>query len=148
MALVVQIDQDLATALKAGDQAKVSVLRLLKSALQNYQIEKRADLSDQDVQKVLQKEANMRKEAIATYQTGARPELADKEAAELAIIETYLPKPLTDQQISALVDQSISEAGASSIADMGKVMGALTAKVAGRADGAKLAQLVRERLAK
>ncbi len=147
MALVVQIDQDLATALKAGDQAKVSVLRLLKSALQNYQIEKRADLSDQDVQKVLQKEANMRKEAIATYQTGARPELADKEAAELAIIETYLPKPLTDQQISALVDQSISEAGASSIADMGKVMGALTAKVAGRADGAKLAQLVRERLA-
>lgn len=147
MALAEQIDQDLTLALKAGDQAKLSVLRMVKSALKNQQIAAQHELSDEEVLKVLQKEAKQRKESIDSFEAGGRAEIAAKEKQELEVIESYLPAGLSDEELSKMVNDAISETGASTMADMGKVMGALSAKVQGRADGSKLAELVKQQLA-
>lgn len=140
-----QIEKDLNNALKAGDSQVVSVLRLVRSSLANARIEK-GELSDQDVVKVLQKEAKQRRDSIKSYEDGNRHDLATKEKAELEIIERYLPKQLSDEELEAIVDRAISETGASSPADIGKVMGVVAPKVAGQADGGRVAGLVRSKL--
>lgn len=140
-----KIEQDLNSALKAGDSLTVSVLRLLRSGLTNARIEK-GELSDEDVVKVLQKEAKQRRDSITSYEDGGRQDLADKEKAELEVIARYLPEQMEDAELERLVDEAIARTGATGTADMGKVMGDVNQKVAGRAEGARVAALVRSKL--
>lgn len=146
MALADRVEQDLIGALKAGDQAKLSVLRLLKNSLQAAAKDKKADLTDEEITKIIQKEIKQRRESVASYRAGDRQELAAKEESEAAVLAEYLPKQMDPAELTKIVEATIAETGARSMSDMGKVMGALNAKVAGKADPSIVAQMVKERL--
>lgn len=143
MPLQERIQGEMKAAMLAKDQDRLSTLRLLKSALGYTQIEKKTDqLSDADVIAVIQKEAKKRRDSIEQFRTGGRPELADKEARELAILETFLPQPLSPDEVEQLVRATIQEIGATSKKEMGAVIKAVQAKAAGRADGKTVSALV------
>jgi len=132
----------------ARDEIKVSTLRLLLSEIHNAQIQKGAKVSDQDVILVLQREAKKRKEATAAFRSGDREEAALKEEAELKILEGYLPSKLSNEELTKIVLDTINELGATTIADMGKVMGVVMSEVKGRADGGMVSAMVKEKLSK
>ena len=143
MSLQQRIQTELKAAMLAKDQDRLSTLRLLKSALGYVQIEKKTDeLSDAEVVAVIQKEAKKRRDSIDQFRTGGRPELADKEARELAVLETFLPQPLSGEELEQLVRATIQEAGATSKKEMGAVIKAVQAKAAGRADGKAISTVV------
>jgi len=143
MSLQQQLTDSLKQAMLARQAERTQTLRLVKSALGYAQIEKKADsLSDAEVLVVLQKEAKKRKDAVAGFEAGGRPESAANERAELAIIEEFLPKALSPEETEALVKAAIAEVGATSKKDMGAVMKAATAKAGGRADGKVLSSIV------
>lgn len=147
-----RLDQDLKIALLGGDGLKASTLRSLKSALTYARVDDKAkggdgELSDDQVQVVLAKEAKKRQDSADAFNKGGASDRADKELAEKAIIDNYLPEPLTSDELAQLVEQTITQLGASGPQDMGKVIGAVKAKASGSVDGAKLAQMVKERLA-
>jgi uncharacterized protein len=143
MGLQERIQMELKAAMLAKDAERLSTLRLLKSALGYLQIEKKNDqLSDADVVSVIQKEAKKRRDSIEQYRNGGRPELADKEARELAVLETFLPQPLSPEELEQLIRTTIQELGATSKKDMGPVMKAVQAKAAGRADGKAISTVV------
>lgn len=143
MSLQPRINDALKQSMIAKDADRTGTLRLVKSALGYFQIEKKAEsLTDADVMTVLQREAKKRKDAIDEYEKAGRPELAAKEAAELKVIAEFLPQPLTAEEAEALVRAAIAEVGATSKKDMGVVMKAAQAKAAGRADGKVLSGLV------
>ena len=146
MSLVDQINSDSTAAMKAGEADKLSVLRLAKTALMNKKIELGHDLSDDEAIAVLAKEAKQRRDSEAEFRAANRPELADKEAAEAQMLVTYLPAQMDESAVAQLVDAAIAETGAAGAADMGKVMGALMPKTRGKADGALVSRLVKERL--
>ena len=146
MTLLEQIDQDLASSMKEGNAERTGVLRLLKNAFKNEQIKAGHELSDAEVLKVLQREAKQRKDSIIQYQQGNRTDLAEAEQNELAIIETYLPQQLSEAKLSELVDTVITETKATSVAQMGMVIGEVVKRAAGRADGSAVSQLVRQKL--
>lgn len=141
-----QLEADLAAAAKARDQIRLTVLRLLKTALQNYKIELGEDLTPQQIMTVLQKEAKKHQDSIAQYEKAGREDLVSEESTELEIIDEYLPAKLSPQELEAMVDAAIAETSAKTMADMGKVMQALNPKVAGRADGATISGLVKSKL--
>lgn len=138
-----QIQSDLTTALKEKDELRVSTLRLLLSEIHNRQIEKQAELADEDVAGVLRKEAKKRQEAVAAYQKGGRQELADKESKELIILSKYLPQQMTPEELEKIVKEIIGGIGAVGDKDFGKIMGVVMAKVGGRADGTAVAEVVK-----
>jgi len=143
MSLQQKLTDCLKQAMLAKQPDRVNTLRLIKSALGYTQIEKKVDsLSDADVLAVLQKEAKKRKDAVAGFEAGGRPESAANERTELAIIEEFLPQALSAEEMEALVKAAIAEVGATSKKDMGAVMKAATAKAGGRADGKALSGLV------
>lgn len=144
--LTERIDTDLKAAMKAGESDKLSVLRLLKSALKNKQIELSHELSDEEVLPVIQKEVKQRRESASEFQKGDRPEMAAKELGEAEILTTYLPAQLSDDELMTLVDQVIAETGATTLQDMGKVIGAVMGKTQGQADGARISAAVKLRL--
>ena len=149
MTLFEQVDADLKEAMRAKDTVKLGVLRMLKSALKYGAIEKsgaEAELSDADAMQVLRKQAKQRQDSIESFEKGGRPELAEKEKIELAIINSYLPQQLGAEELAKVVRETIAEIGATSKAQMGAVMKALQAKVAGRADGRMLSQEVTRQL--
>ena len=146
MALIQQIDQDLAAAMKSGQVDRVTVLRLVKSALKNEQIKQGRELAEADAIKVLQREAKQRRDSIEAYTQGGRPELASSEQAELAVIQSYLPQALSQAELTELIEAAISETGATSKAQLGQVIAAVMAKAAGRAEGAAVSKLAAERL--
>lgn len=146
MALLEQLTNDLEAAVKSGDTMSRDTLRLVLTALKNKSIEKMGKLSAEDVVAALQKEVKAREEAAATYQRGGRPELAEKERKEKAIIEKYLPAQMSDEELSGLIKAAISKTGATSVADMGKVMAIAMPKVAGKADGSRVSAKARELL--
>lgn len=146
MALADQIDQDLTAALKAGQNERLSVLRLIKTALKYQQIQSGQELSDADVLKVLQREAKQRRDSIKQYTDGGREDLAQDEQRELAIIEQYLPQQMSQDELAKIVDRAVTETGASGPAQMGVVIGTVMKEVAGRADGAAVSALVKQRL--
>ncbi len=146
MGLKEKIMADMKEAMKAKDAAKVSTLRLLLSEIKNREIDKRGELTDDEVIAVIQKAVKQRKESIEQYEKAGRSELVEKEKKELEILEAYLPQPLTEEELDALIDETIKEVGATSIKDMGKVMKAIMPKVRGRADGKLVNQKVREKL--
>jgi uncharacterized protein YqeY len=144
MSLKEQIDADYKAAMKARDDLKVSVLRLLRSAIHNAEIDKQRTLTDDEILGVIQSEVRKRRESIEAFQQGGRQDLVEREQAELAILESYLPKALTREELEALVRETVRKVGALSVRDMGKVMSALMPKVRGRADEREVSNLVRQ----
>ena len=149
MALLQKVDEDLKTAMKARDELKVSALRMLKAATSNAAIQKgKADLEDSEVLEVIAKLIKQRDESVEAYTKGNRPELAEKEQKEAGLLKAYLPAQLLDAELKTIIQAAIKETSASDPQGMGAVMKAVLPKVAGRADGAKVSQLVREALTK
>lgn len=147
MTLKEKIISDLTDAMKAKDSGRVSTLRMVKANLMNRQIEKGSELTDEEVTKALQTLVKQRRDSVEQYQTAGRPELADKEAAEIAVIDDYLPQAATAEEIYAAVDAAVAETGATTIKDMGLVMKAAMAKLAGKtADGKAVNEAVRSKL--
>jgi uncharacterized protein YqeY len=147
MTLQERIDADLKDAMRAKEAGKLSVLRGLKSAMKYAAIEKAdAGLDDAGAIQVIRKQVKQRQDSIESFEKGGRPELAAKEKEELEILNAYLPKGLSAEELSSLVRETISEVGATSKAQMGAVMKALQAKVAGRADGKSLSAEVQKQL--
>lgn len=143
------LQQELKQSMLAKDELKTSVLRLLLSAINYYEIQKGGagyEASDEDTITVIQKEAKQRKESIEQFKNAERQELVDKETKELEILQKYLPEQMGEDQIRRIVKEAIGEIGATSIAEIGKVMGALMPKVKGKADGNLVSKIVREEL--
>ena len=142
-----QIVADLTASMKAQDAARTSTLRMVKAAMMNRQIEKGAELDDDEVQKLLRSLVKQRRDSIESYEKAGRPELADKERAEISHIECYLPQAATADEIEVAVRQAITETGAGSMKDMGTVMKAAMAKLAGKsADGRLVSDAVKSQL--
>lgn len=146
MELVDQLDSDLKEALKVRDEIRLTTLRLLKSALKNYQIELGHDLTMQEALSVLQKEAKKHQDSITQYEQANREDLAKEEEAELKVIEKYLPEQMDRGQVEKLVDKAIAETDAKTMADMGKVIGKVTEETKGAADKSLIAQIAKDRL--
>ena len=150
MSLQQQIDNDLKEAMKAKQAERLGVLRMLKAALKNVAIEKggaAAVLDDAESTAVIRKQVKQRQDSIESFTKGGRPELAAKEQAEMEILNTYLPKAMSAEDLAALVKEAIAEAGATSKAQMGAVMKIASAKAAGRTDGRALSMEVQRQLA-
>jgi len=149
MSLIEQIQKDITAAMKARDEQRLSTLRMVKSALQHRQIEKMAPLDDQESQQVLSTLIKQRKDSIEQFTKGGRQEMADKEAAEITLIETYLPKAASADEITAGVKAVIAELGSPTMKDMGSVMKAAMARFAGagmRVDGKIVSEAVKKQL--
>jgi len=141
-----RISDEMRAAMKAREQTRVSTLRMLMAAMKNTQVEKGHELSDDEVLEVVAREAKRRRESMEAFEKGGRAELVEKEGAELAVLEAYLPEQLGEDELGALVEEAIAETGASSPKEMGAVMKVVMGKVKGRADGAAVSAMVRARL--
>ena len=147
MALAEKIQSDIADSMRSKDQLRLGVLRMMKSAVKLKEVEKMKPLEDPEVIAVLNTLVKQRKDSVEQFRKGGREELAQKEEAEIKIIEEYLPAAASDDDIAKAVVEAIQETGASSIKDMGKVMKAVMARLAGKtADGSRVSQLVKEKL--
>jgi len=149
MTLVERLNQDLTAAMKARDAARTSTLRMAKAAIMNKEIDKKGALDDGEAIKLLQGLVKQREDAADQYQKASRPELAEKEQAEIVILKSYLPAEVTDAEVAAAVDKAVSETGASSLKDMGKAMKAALAALAasGKAvDGRRVNEAVKKKL--
>lgn len=146
MSIEKQLLEDMKAAMKSGDKVRLETIRGLRAQLKNAQIEKGGELTDDEVQQVLNTAAKKRKEAIEQYRSLGREDRANIEAQELEIIESYLPAQMASAEIAALVEVTIARVNAASIKDLGKVMGAIMPQVKGKADGKLVQQIVREKL--
>lgn len=146
MKLVEQIDQELIEAQKAKEERLILVLRGIKSEIKNKEIDLKHELSDKEVTSVIQSEVKKRKDAIAQFDADKHSDLIKNEEAEQEILKKYLPKQLSDNEVGRLIDEAVKETGATSISQMGQVMSALMPKLGGRADGTKVAELVKSKL--
>ncbi len=146
MSLAEEINNDFLEAYKAKNEEKSSVLRMLKSSIQSAEKEKKSALTDEETLKIVQKEVKQRNESISDFKKGDRADLAEKEEAEIKILEIYLPEQMGEDEIKKIVEETIAEVGATSKADMGKVMGAVMPKFAGKADGGQVSKAVNELL--
>jgi len=142
MSLQERLADDMKAALKAGDALKLSAIRLLRSRLQNMEIDKGAPLTDDEVVQGVAKEAKQRREAIEQFQKAGRTDLVEKETAELQVLSQYLPGQLGEAEIAGIAQEVISELQATSKADKGRVMNALMQRLCGRADGRLVNQIV------
>lgn len=148
MELKARLAEDYRAALRSGDKLKVSVIRLLTALIKNREVEKRGPLTDAEVMQAISSSCKQRQDSIEQYRQGGRQDLADKETAELHILQSYMPQPFTAEELGELVRAAIQEAQAASPKEMGKVMTLLMPKVTGRADGKVVSALVREMLSK
>ncbi len=147
MTLTKQIVSDLTAAMKAQDAGRTSTLRMVKAAMMNRQIEKGSELDDEDMQKLLRSLVKQRRDSIEQYEKAGRQELVDKEKAEIDVIETYLPQAASQEEIEQAVSAAIADTGATSMKDMGKVMKAAQAALAGKnADGKLVSEVVKVKL--
>lgn len=146
MTLKEQINDAMKTAMKSRDNLRLSVIRMIRSTVQNREIEQKQELDDQGIIEVISTLVKQRRESIRLYQEGNRQDLVEKEEAELAILLGFLPAQLSNDEIAALVVRVIGETGASGIKDMGRVMKALTPLTAGRADGKLVSDVVKQHL--
>jgi uncharacterized protein YqeY len=133
-------------AIKAKDETRKIPLRLVMAAIKEAEIEKQEELTDEDVLRLVQKEVKSRQESIADAEKAGREDLVVTAEAEMAVLQAFLPQPLSPEELEELVKETIAEEGATSMADMGKVMKAAMAKAQGRADGSQISQLVRQLL--
>jgi uncharacterized protein YqeY len=143
-----RLHEDTTAAMRSGDALRRDVLRMAQNAIYNIEKAKRVTLSEDEVLGVLTKEVKTRRESVEAFRSGGREDLATKEEAEIAILRDYLPAALSDAEIGALVDEAVAATGATSGRDMGKVMGYLSPKIRGRADGKVVSGLVAQALAR
>jgi uncharacterized protein YqeY len=129
-----RITEDMKTAMRAGDKERLGTIRMLQAAIKQREVDERITLDDAQVLAVIEKMVKQRKESVAQFEQGGREDLAAKEKAEIAQLQAYLPEQLSEAEVDALVREAIASTSASSIKDMGKVMGVVKAKAAGRAD--------------
>jgi len=144
-----KLKEELKHSILARDEIKTSTLRMLLSAITYYEIHKGGagyEATDEDVISVIQKEVKQRKDSIEQFRSGGREELAQKEQQELELLQKYLPKQLSEDEISKIVDEAVRQTGVTSPEDIGKVMGVVMPKIKGKADGAVVSKIVRERL--
>lgn len=141
-----QLTADMKSAMKDKDKQRLTTIRLILSAVKQVEVDERIDVDDQRLLAILDKMAKQRRESISQYEQAEREDLADIERAELAIISTYLPEALSQQQITELVEQAISSTSASSMKDMGKVMATLKPQLQGRADMSQVSVLIKSKL--
>ena len=146
MTISEQIDARLKEAMIAKDEQAIGLYRLLKSALKNAEIEKRAELDETDMLRVLEREAKQRRDSIEQYQAGNREDLAKHEQDELKVIEAFLPEKMTEDEVRELVKQEIRKLGNIGPSDFGRVMGAVMGPLKGKADGALVQKIVREEM--
>jgi uncharacterized protein YqeY len=144
--LKARITEDVKTAMKAGDKARVSTLRMLSAELKQREVVDAIELTDAVVISAIEKMVKQRRDAEQQYRDGGRPELADAEAAEIKILSAYLPQALSEAELQALIEQAVRETGAAGVKDMGKVMAWLKPKAAGRADMGKVSALIKAKL--
>jgi uncharacterized protein YqeY len=146
MSLQDRLAQEMKESMKSGDPVRLSVIRMLRASIKNKEIErgKNRPLTDSDLTEVVVSAVKQRKEAIEQYTKGGRPELVQKEQSELKILQDFLPKPLTPQELEAKIREAIQATGATGIKDMGKVMQTLIPQVVGRADNALVSQKVKQ----
>ncbi len=145
--MITRIESELKDAMRARDEVRVATLRLTLSSLRAAEKDLQRPLKEDEELQVLQRERKRRAEAETAFRDAGREEQADREAAELEILEVLLPEPLTEEEIEAIVDDAIAETGATSLRDLGRVMADVMPQVAGRADGSGVSQIVREKLA-
>lgn len=141
-----KLQQEMKAALKSGDKDRLSTIRMLISEIKKVQIDSKKELSDQEVISILQKYVKQRREAYGQYKSAGREDLAEKEMAEISVVEEFLPTPLSEEEIAKIVDDVIDEVKASSIKDMGKVIKLVMEKVNGRAEGSTVSRIVKEKL--
>src|SRR5699024_3439898 len=146
MSLKEQIAQDMKTAMRSRDKARLSVIRLLQSAIKQREVDERIELDDSAVLAVIEKMVKQRRDAETQYRDAARDELANAEAAEIVVLQAYLPEQLSNAEIDAEIDAVIAETGAASMRDMGKVMGALKPRLQGKADMGEVSKRLKARL--
>lgn len=146
MTLLEKLTEDMKSAMKSKEQVRLSVIRMLRASVKNAEINKHRVLNDEEVLEVIVREIKQRKDSITQYEKAGREDLAQKEKDELAILESYLPEQLSEDEVRALIGQVIQEVGATSKADMGKVMGVILPKVKGLADSRLVSRLVQEAL--
>lgn len=144
--IVPDINKLIAEALKARDQIRLSTLRMLSSSFNYERINLQHDLTEDEELSVVRKEAKKRKDSIEAYGQAGRQDLVDKEQKELEILQEFLPAEMSDEEMQKAVDEAISETGATTMADMGKVMGIVMKKTSGRADGSKVSSMVKSKL--
>jgi hypothetical protein len=148
MSLKQQLTDAMKEAMRAKDSLRLTTVRSVLAAIKNREIDQRSELGDEDIIGVLSSLVKQRKESVQLYREGDRVELAEKEEAELAILQEFLPSPLTQEEIAALIEQAVTETGASSPKDMGKVMKIVSAQARGRADGKQVSDMVKDRLSR
>ena len=147
MSLIEEIDDEIKDAMKARDAERRDALRLILNALKSSEKELQRPLSEEEELQVMQRERKKRIEAADAYRAGGREEQAEAEERELEILEEFMPEPLSEDEIEEIVDDVIAEVGATSMADLGRVMADVMPQIAGRADGSQVSQIVREKLA-
>lgn len=146
MNLKQQITEDMKTAMRAKDTQRLGAIRLLLAAIKQREVDERIELSDEQVIAAIEKMLKQRRESISQYEAANRQDLADVEKLEVSVLQGYMPQPLSEQEIEALVAEAISASGAAGIKDMGKVVGLLKPRMAGRADMGKVSAMVKARL--
>jgi uncharacterized protein YqeY len=146
MSLEEKLIEEMKQAMKSNDKLRLSTIRMIRSALKNKEIELRKKLEDEEVIKVIQVMVRKGEESVEQFQTGGRVDLVEKEKKEIEILKSFLPQPLSQEELLKIIDQSIQETQASSQKDIGKVMKSIMPKIGGKADGKLINQLVKERL--
>lgn len=146
MSTKLQLTEDMKTAMRGGDKHKLGVIRLMLAAVKQREVDERVELDDAQVLAVLEKMLKQRKDSISQYEAASREDLAEVERAEITVIEAYLPSKLSEAELDALIEAAIAETGASSARDMGKVVGVIKAKAAGRADMGVASARIKARL--
>ena len=145
-ALKARLTAAMKDAMRAGDKDRLGVIRMANAAIKQVEVDTRAELDEAAVLAILDKMVKQRRESIAQYEKGGRPELAEKEAAEIAVLQDFLPAALSDEEIAALIEAAVNETGATSMKDMGKVMGKLKPQLQGRADMGAVSGKIKARL--
>jgi hypothetical protein len=141
-----RIQQDMKDAMRAGDKPRLAAIRLILASIKQKEVDDRKDLDDAEITAVLDRMVKQRRESISQFEKAGRTDLVDQETAELAVIQTYLPEQLSENELNALIDEAMAQTGAASIKDMGKVMALLKPRLQGRADIGAVSALIRARL--
>ncbi|EEZ41921.1 TPA: GatB/YqeY domain-containing protein [Photobacterium damselae] len=146
MTLIERLKDEQKAAMKARDKARLGAIRLALAAIKQREVDEKITLTDDDIVAVLTKMVKQRRDSVAQYEAAGRQDLADVELAEISVLEEFMPQPLSDDEVAALLDEAIAATGAAGMQDMGKVMGVLKPQIQGRADMGKVSQLVKTKL--
>jgi uncharacterized protein len=146
MSLKQQISEDMKTAMRAKETARLGAIRLLLAAMKQREVDERIELTDADIVAIIEKMLKQRRDSISQFEAAGRTDLADAEKFEVSVLQAYMPQPLTEAEIATAIDAAIAESGAKSPQEMGKVIGLLKPRLAGRADMGKVSALVKTRL--